>query len=1254
MKIKMILTVFVLAASTWLAKAQTCSSGSCNVASCELVCNGSFEYNIGDPSAVSISSAQQVPLACGWDNYNNGGAPDRCSPATTTADYFTTGGANAVSIPCNNEGYEAARTGTAYVGFIAYGQMNVNDAPGCWYEAVVVPLRSALQDGRVYRLTFYLSLADGSDYNTDDNVGARIYSSVWTAATGQTQIVSTSAVTRNGWTQVSMTFTGSALNEDMLVVGAMKKATSRTAALTTTTGCAYMGSGLSGATYYYLEDVSMVEEITPTVTASSLSGCAGETFTLTASGLDTYTWTAVGSFGGSTNASVTVNPTTGTTYTVSGTSSAGCSVAQNTITISPYSCCQNPASGNITLRDVKLVPFGTSGALPWSSLTTGGFYTGTIAIPSNSVVTNTLTIVNTLSVAATMTFNTCNMVICEDDVIQQYSLTTIDHSLLKGDVSTMWEGIQSYGRIRVTNSWIQDAYYAIIAKAPIASTHPGLSVDNVLFNRNYVGIGTGVFNMNPADYSITGSIFSCRRFALAGAEDYTTTTRYTSLYPNIPTKVPEKLKGSTAHSITNSTIRSNYGVLLIGTTSNTTTPYFTIGAVTSSSNVPNSDLTNNFDYLNCGIYNLVSKASVINNIFGNMITTGTGTALGAIVHDDGNNNPSITQTEVGRSGNTNYKNVFGSAGLSSIILDGVVATGGGILNVSYNDFRTISRYGVSVKSWYAGTPANELVTVASNSYTDAAYAFYGYDNNSIDATVSTNTVVHSQNTYTAYTNVDLYEINKPATAIYHIYNNNFTNSLKGVNAVNTRGTRIVNNKITIHKPGTGVYNADISLYNCDYCVVAQNTLDCSPTNSSSWYTQGILTEGSANNTYKCNNISKVGNCLKFQNSCTSATIYKNTLNKTSGTDPCAVGLVVQSCQSIGDIGFPTGGGFGQSDDIWGDFSTADTYCTTSSNYNPVIGKIYYNGGAYAPDYQPQVNLNTFSIIPPDASQSYVPTTTTTANTDVCNEGARMMNVAGGGKNVTGNGAELNDGSVFASNGPEVFSYNKVSGRKRIIMNNAQSGNRNIGNNNEDRFFEVDSLFMVYASTHDMGALNSAKSINSAIIPNGQIQQNQKDFNSIHATYLEGDSLVTSSQIQDLQTLAYLCPETDGLAVYQARGLIRNWDDTTEYYNACERVLPELANNPEAVQRLLSNSVNNPTAAKPINVYPNPSVGKLSIENSPENGIFELYDIVGRKVYTSHITNATQIDLTSFNNGTYLYKIIQNDKVIKEDKLILNK
>ncbi len=1226
-KTKIVLTTILLAASTWLAKAQTaCTADPCSPAplACEYVCNGGFNINNAAPTDFTqVGGFQEISHACGWSNVFSG----------TTADYFLSTAPSNVDIPCNLNGTENFQFDDGYAG--VYG----HTGSGGWKEAIQTNLLTNLPSGD-YEISFYISLADKMQYNIQNRFGVEFpsYSSP--------MYINTSSVTSYGWTKFTIPYS-TAGGEGVLRIGFLSDPVAGDLVSANTTGTLCTGTvAVSATSYYYIDNVSIrkVEQID--VTSSAIAGCTGESFTLTASNANTYTYTpSVGS--PTVGNPLVVTPSSTTIYTVTGTNSGGCVMTPTTITIAPYACCANPAANNITLRDVVLVTYSASpppGVIQWSSLTSGGFYTGTICAPALvsgvSKITNTLTIVNTLSISTPVTFSNCNVVICEDDIIKQYSTTTIDHSLLKGDVTTLWKGIESSAGITIKNSWIEDAYIALVFGG---NNYPSANIENVLFNKNYLSIFGISGTMNPTDLSVKGCIFSSRSF---GTPNYLTTTRYTSLFPNIPAKAPTKIKGSTTFGITNNTIRSNGGVYFFAFNSNTTPDYLTLGAVTTGT-PPNSDYTNYFDGMNFGIYNYESKVSIINNVFANIATTGLGTAIGAVVHDDGSNNPSITKTEVGRSGSSNYKNFFGYPVYSSSMLDGVVATGGGTLNVSYNEFRTFSRYGVSVKSWYAGTAANEPVTVAYNSYTNTAYAFYGYDNNSIEATVSTNTLVHTASTYTAYTNVYLDEINKPTTAIYHVYNNNFTGSLRGVYALNTRGTRIISNDITINKPGTGVFNSDISLDNSDYCVVAQNTVDCSPTNSGSWYTYGILSNASANNVYKCNIISKVGNCLKFQYTCPSSTIYKNTLNL-DNTDPCLLGLYLLSCSSIGHVGFPTGGGYGHSDDIWGDFSSADTYCQASSNTG--YDKIYYDGTQPAATHQPQVNLNTNLGL--DVSQSYVPTTTNVANTDPCNEAARISITSGRGKNVDGNTGEINNGNSLSVSNYQTSDLGK--GRKRILMSADNKSGQRSGSSNAARFYEVDSLFMVYAQTKNLSILNSAKSINSSVSTANTVEQNQKDFNAIHATYLEGDSLVTAGQIEDLKIMAYLCPETNGLAVYQARGLMRNWDDSTEYYNECERTIPDIAN-AEVYQRLLNDNKNNPVSAKPINLYPNPSNGKLIVENSPENSIFELYDIVGRKVYSNTLNgNATQLDISSFNNGTYIYRITQNGKAVKEDKLILNK
>lgn len=149
-------------------------------------------------------------------------------------------------------------------------------------------------------------------------------------------------------------------------------------------------------------------------------------------------------------------------------------------------------------------------------------------------------------------------------------------------------------------------------------------------------------------------------------------------------------------------------------------------------------------------------------------------------------------------------------------------------------------------------------------------------------------------------------------------------------------------------------------------------------------------------------------------------------------------------------------------------------------------------------------------------------------------------------------------------------------------------------------------------------------------------------------YLEDDSLVTNSQIQTLQNLALLCPFTEGLAVYEARGLMRNWDDTTVYFNVCENNPPQFSAN----SRLATNTQS--VSETVIAVYPNPTNGNLSVTCNCKDCIFVVYD-AGRIVLSQKLNeNETKVDVSSLNNGTYIYKISNNGITVKEDKLMLNK
>jgi hypothetical protein len=145
------------------------------------------------------------------------------------------------------------------------------------------------------------------------------------------------------------------------------------------------GNGLVILSYNFLGNLV-------SATSSPTAICSGSSAILNASGSVTYTWFPVGGFGGSNSASVSVNPSTTTAFTVQGTNSLNC-VSQAIITVTvnttvPTLSVNNSSSGFICPG--QSVVLNATGALThiWS----GGVTNGTSFTPS---VSNTYTVTGT-------------------------------------------------------------------------------------------------------------------------------------------------------------------------------------------------------------------------------------------------------------------------------------------------------------------------------------------------------------------------------------------------------------------------------------------------------------------------------------------------------------------------------------------------------------------------------------------------------------------------------------------------------------------------------------------------------------------------------------------------------------------------------------------------------------------------------------------------------------------------------------------
>jgi hypothetical protein len=77
----------------------------------------------------------------------------------------------------------------------------------------------------------------------------------------------------------------------------------------------------------------------------------------------------------------------------------------------------------------------------------------------------------------------------------------------------------------------------------------------------------------------------------------------------------------------------------------------------------------------------------------------------------------------------------------------------------------------------------------------------------------------------------------------------------------------------------------------------------------------------------------------------------------------------------------------------------------------------------------------------------------------------------------------------------------------------------------------------------------------------------------------------------------------------------------------------------------------------INIYPNPSNGKLTINSNQDIANINVFDITGKAVHNKEFTNKlnqTEIDLSALNNGIYFIAVQSSNGEISKSKIVLAK
>ena len=148
----------------------------------------------------------------------------------------------------------------------------------------------------------------------------------------------------------------------------------------------------------------------------------------------------------------------------------------------------------------------------------------------------------------------------------------------------------------------------------------------------------------------------------------------------------------------------------------------------------------------------------------------------------------------------------------------------------------------------------------------------------------------------------------------------------------------------------------------------------------------------------------------------------------------------------------------------------------------------------------------------------------------------------------------------------------------------------------------------------------------------------------------------STTLADLRILAQKCPNLEGDAVFQARGILLFYDGLS-YESLCD-------NEPQASPSngRMANSTELESeieVIKETRVFPNPTNKDLTIEyvktDESVNVIIEIYNLMGSLVFTKELSDAkTTIDLDALSSGSYLYSIKYGTTTFKQNKLVIVK
>lgn len=1257
----------------------------------ELVTNGNFETLSSIPPGLSTPGGVWVSYATGWFDYS--GTPDLFSalsnpnpaPGTYQCNY----------VPCNFVGNQNAHSGNTYAGILtseADGTPQHNLFNGEFFGTT---LNSTLASNKMYEVSLWVSRADMSR-NEISGLG------IWMGGTPGFDAPSyncpVSLLNNDAWTQIKFTYCGNGWEETLMIGGT---STAQGNTLTATATCTV--NNVSAADrYLYIDDIS-VKEITFAVPTQTL--CAKQTGTFTAvptcstitTSALTYTWNyGDGSATVSTNtlnvtthsyaatpsgiytASLTVGNGTCTktfTYNVA-IPTVTAAITTNTNTIcngnTSFTATPNPA-GTYTvswgLHDsptYTVIPPAsytvTNGATLTPSInfanvnqnvyvyvvltsTLGCQYRDSLFMPSccatstnvvkhsnKTFTVNTTVATTSISLGGTITVNNnITLTLLQTNaqldpntkfVLNGNAKLRFINSYVHG-CNYMWDGIYpvATGTVDILNSIVEDA------KRVAIDTLGGATIlfTNSYINKNNMGIVLKTTKTSTSAVTVKNVLFTCSNVSIPAGSNKTP-----AVQANLTNAATLGAFTSTVMLLPYNTQKSYCGIYAVDAShTGQTNTAIVIGGTTGQENV--------FDKMQFGAVIFRSRTAFQNNVFQNIKS-----AIAPI--SGGASNTGILAVGPLFGGGGPYYTLIGGASINekNTFKDndyGFINYSQHLVTIENNRFEN---QGTGV--FVTANNNRSTVSVAHNKFVNNKIGINFDYNSNIDATILENWM---DNTSAQGTYADNYAIRctepilttNPLTYPKYSINNNYINGYyNGITTKLTFQSTITDNEVHMRPDNTAYhFQSGIWIEASNDNLVTKNLVDMPSSNPLQWWHYGIFTAGSTTPKIKCNSTNYVG-----------VGIIANGLNYTTAGDGINGNSMSNAAYGFwlnanGEIGNQyTTNTSTSADNSWTNCGN-ETYA--NNGCNQIAAKFYTRSTApynIINATQSGTGISLIGIVAPNIASGacYNSISTPTLNLKVAGNGAKKL--------LMQHADEIANGSiVFAENNESL----KQIARKQLYSNLAlqqidQSVSADINTfannskyNSLNKFFLVDSLI----NTGDSSKLNIATVINNNInTNNSDVDATQQQFNTLYINYLKNNRKAKASDIVDFENIAWLCPNINGHAVYQARSVLFNITKQ-QYINACEK------GDPNSSKRFASSVIAN--TATSVKLFPNPSNGNITIQTD-DDLIYNVtvYNLLGEKVFESSVLNKQSINLNNLTSATYIIHIQNNGNLIKTERI----